>query len=135
MARTPCGPIGMVMVLVACAAMSACGSDGPAVCSSVDALQSSVAHLGDVNVSENGLASMQGALDQVTTDLKQLEADARAQYGPEIDTVKTSVAALRGSVETAKDDPHAETYRAVVSGVATLGTGLRTLREAVAGTC
>lgn len=125
----------MVTLLLAATCLGACGEDQPAVCSSVDAMQASVAHLRDVNVAENGLSQLQSEVAQVKKDVQQVATDAQQQYGPQVTTVKDSVATLEGSVKAAKADPSAATFAPVVAGVAAVGSAAQALGQAVSNTC
>ena len=124
----------VVATLLAVVGMGACSSNQPAVCSSVDALNSSVQHLKNVNVSENGLSELRARLDQVKKDLQQVAIDAKQQYGSQMSAVSTSVAALESSLKAAQADPSAA-LGPVVTGVATVSSATKALQQAVANTC
>ena len=116
-------------------ALAACSSDQPAVCDDVDALQSSIDNLKDVQVSENGLNAMSSTLTQIKQDLQQLGADAKAEFGDEADAVRAAVTSLEESVDGAKADPSGTTLSAVGTAVTGVDTSLSALTEAVSGTC
>ena len=78
-------------------------SASPAVCSSLDALKSSVADLEDVKVGDDGLSRL-GSLAAVKEDLQQVMSDAKEQFKPEISAVTSSVDDLQTSLKAAQSD-------------------------------
>jgi predicted pyridoxine 5'-phosphate oxidase superfamily flavin-nucleotide-binding protein len=121
-------------VLALCS-LTGCGSDDPAVCTSLDELRSSLGNIEDVQLGENGLVELQNILVQVKADAEQVVADAGQQYDAQLTTVTDAVAALDESAQAAKDDPSASTIETFTTSLAEVGTGLSSLQEAVAGTC
>lgn len=129
---------GALVVLVA--TLAGCGSgsgedDTPAVCSSVDALRSSVAALTDVQVERGALDTFQKAFDKVRADLSTVVKDAKREYADEVDTVEEAVSDLRTSLDAAASAPTAANIAAVGAVSKALGTSLTTLVDAVDSTC
>jgi copper chaperone CopZ len=125
----------LLAIVVSAGALTACGSDKPPVCDDVDALQTSVGNLKDVQIKDNGLNALSTDLTQVQKDVRQLGTDAKAEFGDEANKVKTAVASLQGSVTAAKSDPTASTLSAVGAAVRTVQSSLTALQDAVSNTC
>jgi len=115
--------------------LTACGTDAPAVCGSVDDLSASIDHLGKVQLGENGRAELESQLAAVRADLAQVRTDADQQYGAQLDVVSAAAADVRVQLAAAKAEPSASTLRPLAAAIADLGTGVRALHDAVAGTC
>jgi hypothetical protein len=130
-------PTAMAVLLVgaACAGCSSDDAGAPAVCSSADALRVSVADLGDVQVTENGMASLQDAVASVESDLQQVVDDASSQYGTQVDELKTGFDQVQAAASTALATPSATTVTAVVSSIRSLGTDTASFADQVASTC
>jgi hypothetical protein len=128
--------IAATAMLGTLAAASACGTeDKPAVCDSVAAVQSSVDHVQDANVSENGLTQLRTDLDQLKRDLQQLTADAQAQFATQAAAVKASAQVFTGSLTTARSAPDAANLSAVRTAITGLQSSVQQLSESVKSTC
>jgi hypothetical protein len=114
-------------------ALAACGGDQPAVCDDVDALQSSVDNLEDVQLSENGLNALSSAVPTTRQDLQQLRTDAKAEFGDDASKVETAVTSLKSSV--AAPNPSASTLSAVGAAIQAIDSSPSALQDAVSGTC
>src|SRR5690349_10693600 len=88
-------------------------STKPSVCDSLAAVQTTAGHIRDANVSENGLSQLRPYLQQLRDELAQLVADAKTQWKPQADALRTSVDDLTGKLETAKADPSTTNLSAV----------------------
>ncbi|MEV4641449.1 hypothetical protein AB0J80_29305 [Actinoplanes sp. NPDC049548] len=129
-------PIPVILVVTAALlGTGGCGSDQPPVCDSLDAVQTTMDHVRDANVSENGLTQLETGLQQLRTDLQQLAADAKAQFAPEIDMVKNAANQFRVSVDDARAAPDAKTLAAVQATRTTLRSSVQNLGDAMSGTC
>jgi hypothetical protein len=104
-----------------------CGTDDPAVCDSLAAVQTSIDHVRNANVSENGLAQLQTDLTQLRADLIQLRTDAHSQFPAQIEGLRTAVNQFAGSVAAARATPDATTLAAVRT--------VRDLADAMSATC
>ena len=125
----------LATVLVTLLPLTACGADTPAVCSSVDELASSVEHLGEIQLGENGRAQLETQLAAVSADLAQVRTDAEQQYGAQVDAVTAAASDVRQEYEAVKTDPSSATLKPLGAAIAALGSGIRALSDAVAGTC
>jgi hypothetical protein len=94
-----------------------------------------MAHLGEIQLGENGRGQVESQLADVRADLTQVRADADQQYGAQVATVTAAATAVRERSQAAKSDPSASTLQALRTAIADLGSGIRALQDAVAGTC
>ena len=118
------------------AALVACGDDTPAVCGSAEQLQSSVAKLKDIDVTEtNGLDEFKSQLETIDGDLDQLTNDAKSEFSSQVDAVTTTFEALKASVQTATADPSADTVGAAVTALSAFSTNVKALISDVESTC
>jgi hypothetical protein len=129
------GPATLAVLLVSLFPITACGADKPAVCSSVDDLSTSMNQLGELQLGENGRAQLESQLATVSADLAQVRADAHQQYGAQVATVTAAASNVRERFQAAKADPSQSTLRPLRAAIADLGSGVRALSDAVAGTC
>jgi hypothetical protein len=107
----------------------------PAVCSSIDALKSSVADLQNVDVAKGSLATLQDMVMKVLADLTKVLNDAKSEYATEVKAVDSATATVSTSLKAATATPSERTLSTVRTAVQTLGTSLRALENAVRSTC
>jgi hypothetical protein len=114
-----------------------CAGDEPAapVCASYDAVQNTVNHIRDANVSENGLTAIRPYVSQLLTNLNQLVTDAKAQFGAQADQLKATVDKLSADVDSARQDPDVASFATVRASVRAVGFSARSLHDVIAGTC
>jgi hypothetical protein len=124
----------LVALLVALP-LTACGTDSPAVCSSVDDLSTSIEQLGNVQLGENGRAELENQLAAVRADLAQVRTDAQEQFGDQVAAVSAAADIVRERYQGAKAEPSASTLQPLRTAIANLGSEARALQDAVAGTC
>ncbi|GIE97160.1 hypothetical protein [Paractinoplanes rishiriensis] len=127
-------------ILAATVVLGAAGCAGdaepvPAVCDSYAAVQNTVDHIRDTNVSENGLTALRPYLNQLRDQLHQLYLDAQAQFASQADVLRTTVDQLAADVRTANEAPNVTNLAAVRSSVAAVRSSAQTLRDAMASTC
>ncbi len=115
--------------------LTACGTDAPAVCSSVDELSASIDHLGKVQLGETGRAELESQLAAVRADLAQVRTDAQEQFGDQVAAVTAAADLVRERYQGAKAEPSASTLQPLRTAIANLGSEARALQDAVAGTC
>jgi ABC-type transporter Mla subunit MlaD len=111
------------------------GTDPPAVCSSTDALQASMADLRDVQVVENGTAALEDAVASVRSDLQHVVDDASSQYATQVDDLQSSFDALQAAAGAARDAPSPDTLNTVTLSVRALADDVSTFADDVASTC
>lgn len=129
-------PVAVLLVLVA--TLTGCGGgddDTPAICSSVDSLESSVAEVGDIDIDADALATLQEDLDQVQSDLSQVLSDAQDEYADEVDSVDDAASLLGTTLEAAAAEPTGDSLAAVAAAIKALDASLGSLVEAVKSSC
>jgi hypothetical protein len=88
------------------AGLAACGqSTQSASCQQADAVRSSIEAVRNVNLSENGMVALQGAVAQVGTQVQMLGTDLKAGGQAQLAAVQSALGQLKTTVETAKADP------------------------------
>ena len=132
-------------LLVLAATLAACGAgeddtepsaeDTPAVCSSVDALRSSVESVTDAQVQRGALETLKQDLAKVRSDLSTVVKDATSEYADEVDIVEEAVSDLGSSLDAAVGKPTAANVAAVGAASKALGTSLKALVDSVDSTC
>src|SRR4051794_4636225 len=70
-------------------------TSAPAVCTSTDDLQASMAGLADVQVVQDGTAALQASLATVKTDLQRVVDDARSEFSSQVDQLQSSFDAVQ----------------------------------------
>lgn len=130
-------PLGFAAgLLVVMLTVTACGgSDKPAVCSDVDALQSSISSLTDVKLEQGALTDLTTKLSQVQADATKVKSEAETQFSTEIDAVSSAAASVKSSVDAASANASAQTLAAVATSLSRLTTALTALQTAVQDTC
>jgi chromosome segregation ATPase len=112
-----------------------CSTDQAPVCDSLAAVQTSVDHVGDANVSENGLTQLKTDLNQLKSELQSLRSDAQAQFSSQIEAVRTAANQLSASIAAARATPEVTTLAAVRTSMSGLQSNVRQLADAMAETC
>jgi hypothetical protein len=106
-----------------------------ALCTSVDALQRSVADLQNVQVVQNGVASLQDAFASVRTNVTQVVDDAQAHYSTQTDRLKADVSAVQAAIGQAQNAPSGADLNAVRTSIGTLADNVKALANDVSSTC
>ena len=112
-----------------------CSSSKPAYCTDADQLKTSVQNLGNVNVAQNGLSSLQTALTSVQTSAKTLATDAKSTFAPQITALQNSLSGLETAITSAKGQPPVTAAAAVAPSVTLVKTSASALQSAVSGKC
>jgi hypothetical protein len=111
------------------------GSDDAAVCSSVDALKSSVAGLTDIPLDLGALDDLQSGLKKIQSDLGTVKDDAGDEFATEVDAVEQATADLGSTIDAAVSAPSLQTVSKVGTSLEGLGTSLTSLTDSVKSTC
>jgi hypothetical protein len=116
--------------------LGGCSDDKPAVCASVESLETAVNDVKDIDITASGaIDDLKTGLATIKSDLADVKSDAKAEFAPQIDAVDSSFGTLRTSVEAAIADPTAATLAAVGAAVAPFTTAVQTLVSDIKSTC
>jgi hypothetical protein len=115
--------------------VSGCGTDQPPVCDSLAAAQTTMNHVRNANVAENGLAPLKSHLQQLKVDVGLLLNDAATQFATEAETVRAAADQVSTSVATAQESPDVAHLNDVRTTLGVLRTSLQSLGDAMSGTC
>jgi hypothetical protein len=107
----------------------------PAYCTAASQLKTSVHNLGNVNVSKNGLGSLQTAVSKVQTSATTFASDAKSAYPSQTTALKNSLSSLDTAIKSAKGQPPLTAAAAVVPAVTQVKNSASTLQSAVKGKC
>ena len=131
-----------VVVALLLPVAAGCGSDTesdtdepPAVCSSVEALEASVATVTTVDLDQGALTELRDNLSQVESDLRTVVADAGDEYAAEINALDEAVGTVGSSLRAAITSPSSQALTDIGASVEQLSTSVSSLQEAVASTC
>jgi hypothetical protein len=121
------------------AGTSACsestGTEQPAVCDSLAAVVKSIDEVKKANVSENGLNQLRIDLQRLRANLQELYTDAQAQFATQVQAVREAVDNFADTIATARATPNAANFSTVRSAFTAVQDDVRSLSDAVAGSC
>jgi hypothetical protein len=112
-----------------------CSSSKPTYCTDAANLKTSVQNLGNVNVAQNGLSSLQTALTSVKTNATSFATDAKSAYPSQTAALQTSVSGLETAITSAKGQPPVTAATTVASAITQVKTSASALQSAVSGKC
>jgi hypothetical protein len=115
------------------AAVGCSDDDASPVCEARDDLSDSVDDLRELSLSDDGVASIESAVGDVSDRLGELRTAAGAEIESEIGVVESSIDGLRASVGAASSP--VETIDAVQTGLGELDEALRQLGEQLRDRC
>jgi soluble cytochrome b562 len=128
--------VAAAMTLALSTPLAACGEDKPAVCSSVASLKSSVNDVKKIDVSSStALSDLESAVKAIASDVSDVKANAKAEYGTQADAVQSGYDALIASIDAAKASTSAATLTAAKTALSSFGTSVQTLVTDVKETC
>ena len=125
----------VIVVLVLSGLAAGCSSSKPAYCTDAANLKTSVSNLGDVNVAQNGLGSLQSALSSVQTNANSFASDAKSAFPSQATALQNAVSGLGTAITSAKGQPPLTAAAAVAPAVAQVKTSASAVQSAVSGTC
>ena len=128
-------PAAVLVLSGLAAGCSSSGSSKPAYCTAASQLKTSVHNLGNVNVAQNGLSSLQTALGKVQTSASTFATDAKSAYPSQTTALKNSLSSLETAIKSAKGQPPLTAAAAVVPAVTQVKTSASNLQSAVKGKC
>jgi hypothetical protein len=120
---------------VVATALSGCGGDKPAVCSSLDDMKSSVQTMSSVPLGDGVVDAVRTGVGEMRTAVAQLKADADGEFSSEITAVSGTLSIAANAVTTASADPSASTVAQVAVAVKNVADAGRGLVGAVEDTC
>jgi len=112
-----------------------CSTDQAPVCDSLAAVQTSIDHVRDANVSENGLSQLKTDLSQLKSELLSLRTDGQQQFPGQIEAVRAAADQLSASIATARATPDVATLASVRTSMSGLQNSVGQLADAMSGTC
>jgi hypothetical protein len=117
------------------AGCSSSSSSKPAYCTAASQLKTSVQNLGQVNVAENGLGSLQSALSSVSTNAKTLATEAGSAFAPQTTALQSSLSSLDTAITSAKGQAPVTAATTVATALAQAKTSASNLVNATSGKC
>ena len=124
-----------VLILVLSGLAAGCSSSKPAYCTAAANLKTSVSDLGNVNVRQNGLSSLQTALNSVQTNASTFASEAKSTFGPQITALQSTLSSLSTAIKSATGQPSVTAATAVASSVSQVKSSASALQTAVADKC
>ncbi|WP_328467702.1 hypothetical protein OHA21_49740 [Actinoplanes sp. NBC_00393] len=132
-------PMFLAAVLLAaggCTATTTANDGGSeALCDAFAEVQNTVNQIKNANVSENGLTAIRPYAAELLNQLNQLVLEAKSQFAPQADQLKSSVDELKTVAETARTDPNATNLSAVRVSIQSVRESAENLRDAMSGAC
>jgi len=114
---------------------STSASSRAALCSSLDALQASVAKLKNVQISKSTLTTVTDDLAAVKADLQRVVADAKSQYQMQVTRLQVDVTAVQAAVDAARAAPSTVTLGGVRIAISHLFDDVKSAVNEVKPTC
>ena len=126
-----------VAALLVGAAAAGCSDDKPpAVCTSIDELQSSIKGLADLELTgTTNVAGLEDQIDLVKQDYQQLKDDAKAEYDDQIGAIDADLQTLATNAKAVEDSPSATTIGALKTSRDAVVAGVDALADDVKSTC
>jgi hypothetical protein len=138
MTRTRRAAVVLLWVALVPAGLGSCGGGGsqtPAFCKDLDALNASMSQLKTSDVRAQGVEATKTQLKAIGDDLEQLSSDAKTQFAPQITEVKKQATELKTTLEAATASPTEETISAARRNVGELKNAFLDLQAALQATC
>ncbi|MET1059367.1 MAG: hypothetical protein ABWX84_07205 [Nocardioides sp.] len=124
-----------IAALLVGAAVSGCSDDKPAVCTSIDELESSMEGLSELELTGTGVAGLEDQLARVAEDYDRLRDDAKEEYGDQVDAIDADLEQLKTTASEVEDSPSAAAIAAVKTSVQAVVAGVDNLADDVKSTC
>jgi uncharacterized protein HemX len=140
MTRTRRAAVVLLWVALVPAGLGSCGGGGggsqtPAFCKDLDALNASMSQLKTADVRAQGVEATKTQLKAIGNDLEKLSSDAKTQFAPQITEVKKQATELKTTLEAATASPTEETISAARRNVGELKNAFLDLQAALQATC
>jgi hypothetical protein len=125
-----------LVAVVAGLAVGGCSSSSDAdLCSSADALRSSIDDLGNVQVLEDGTQALRQAFSDVSDDMDRLVQHARNEFSGQVAAVTSSLGDLGTAMDSLGSPPSAASLRAVGSATRAVVEDAGVLVDDVSSSC
>lgn len=132
MIRSVALALGCLFVVVV---LSACGEDEPAVCTSVESLQTAIDDVREIDPSADTIPALNDGLLTIEDSLEEVKSDAQTEFASSIESVETSYAALTQSVSAAQADPTATTLGEAGTALSAFASDADSLVSDIQSTC
>jgi hypothetical protein len=117
-------------------ATASASANPPAYCAATAELKTSVQALRSVDVINGGISAVQTAVSMIQSELSAFQTAAKAQFGPDVTALRTSLANLQSVLTTAAGGQvNASTLVSVVGDVSGVVSAYSTLQTAVSSRC
>jgi len=116
-------------------ALTSCSDSKPAICGHVSDLKKTVQNLGKPEGNQTTVQALSSDLNEVQRLTGLIVQEAKQQYAPQVDSLKTAATGASAAANAAKANPSASTLTSVASAVSNLVTATQNLATAVSGTC
>ena len=124
-----------VVALLVGGSLAGCGNDPPAVCTSIDDLQSSLKGLTSLELNGSGVAGLEDQVALVEQDFTQLKKDASDAYGDQVAAISTDLGKVKTSAGDLVDKPSAAALDTLKSSRDTLAADTKKLADDVKSSC
>jgi phage host-nuclease inhibitor protein Gam len=113
----PFMPLGAIALTTA-ALLAGCGSGSkPAYCTQVTNFDDSVNTLKQVDVSPSNLSTIATDVQKVGTSSKELVSAVKTEFAPQINSMKSSVAAMEATLKELTSAPSSSTLTRAVTAI------------------
>ena len=123
-----------VVFLIPAGLAAGCSSQ-PSYCAAATNLKTSVSNLSNVDVSKNGLSSLQTALNSVQSNAKTFASEAKSAYPSQTTALQNSLSSLENAITSAKGQPPLNAAAAVAPAVTQVKTSASAVQSAASGAC
>jgi hypothetical protein len=118
MHRKPLIPLAALALLTTTVLLAGCGSSSkPAYCTQVTNFESSVNTLEQAEVSPSNLSTITTDAQKVGTSSKELVSTVKTEFAPQINSMKSSVAALEATLKELASAPSSSTLSHAVTAI------------------
>jgi hypothetical protein len=124
-----------VVALLAGGVVAGCGDDPPAVCTSIDELESSLKGLTSLELNGSGVAGLEDQVALVEQDFTQLKKDAKDEYGDQVDAISADLGKVKTSAGDLVDKPSAAAVDTLRSSRDALAADTKKLADDVKSSC
>jgi len=125
-----------VAALLVGAAAAGCSDEQPAVCTSIDELQSSIEGLAEIELTgTTGVAGLEDQVALIAQDYRQLKDDAAEEYDDQVGAIDADLEKLKANAAAFVDSPSATAVAALQTSRDAVVAGVEALADDVRSTC